>query len=190
VCPIPLKSTDTWFNKDQWVNIILSFFVVVGTLGGAYIGGKMNNDAYQEQQKIQLKNVAKAIDIDLNRTYHSNLPYYKVYKNNSILIKNDIDPTLVMQPQNAFYDTSNGAFSSFHHDISMFDYDLSTQIFILYDYLLSAESLRQTVNSYETPDQKTDDMVRTFYNNMKFNIVKSEELIPVVRQQLKKIYDC
>ena len=177
--------------SSQWW---LPFF---SAIAGALVGGVctyLGSFGLSEQQrKNELKNVAKAIDIDLERIYKWNWSWYILFKDKNVLLEFDQKNTELKKrtfPITELYNP-DGIYFIFNHDIAMFGYELSSQIYTFYRLLLEAESARQYVNKNEdVQDSEIQGFVNLYYANMKSLIVSTEEQIPKIREQLKYVYGC
>lgn len=109
--------------------IVASLVVIFSAYWGPY-------RLWRQQQKKELKTLANAFIIDLERVYNSNYSWYTSFK------QIQGDTPFVFPPRSPFYG-GGGAYFLFIKDIYKFDNDLSLKILKLYDNLLSAESSRK-----------------------------------------------
>jgi hypothetical protein len=174
----------------------LAKFGFCAAIIGAIIGGIITSGGsyylWRQQRKHELKNIARAIDIDLEYVYKLNKNWYDYLKKMPGLLEADLDTEnqRLFCPRYKFYN-DNGAYFIFNHDIAKFEYELSSKIYIFYSRLLSAESERQLVDkNKDVKNDETNAYVRLSYAEMNGLVVWTEEEIPELRKQLKEIYDC
>jgi hypothetical protein len=126
------------------VLILVAFIGVGGSILGAYIGGTMTasneQTIYQEQLQNEQRNIAKAFDVDIE---HVNEAIDMTYQN----FANQKSPNYGMYPisKEPFYNLDNGLYPIFAHDISRFNYSLSSEIFEFYSSIYIAERDRQFI---------------------------------------------
>ena len=157
-------------------------------LVGAVIGGLLayygSKNAYKHQLKIERKNIAKAIDIDLDTISESVYfgVFYKNYKKGNTKIPEKIDQKYI--------DEKTTLYSVFNHDIAKLDYDISSRIYEFYTDLFTAESYRIfIINNKDSNDEKTKAEVEIIDVIMKKWIVKCGDNIPKIREKLKEVYE-
>ena len=174
------------WTSSQWQNVVFgSLPWIVGALIGGFCAFYGPYYIWNQQQKRELKNIANAFIIDLERVYNSNYAWYNMYKNKRY--PPGFDENSIMPPDNAFYD-ANGLYFIFKHDIPMFKYNLSSQIYTFYSMLLNVESERQfVIKNRNSPDPATQFYVSEFYKSMKLSIISAEEQILGLRRQLKEV---
>lgn len=175
----------------QWDLARFGFF---SAILGAAVGGILtflgSYYLWDRQRRDELKNVARAIDIDLERVYESNQDWFDLYKDERKIgdFESQGGPVVSLKE---FYNC-NGIYFIFNHDISKFDYGLSSQIYTFYSGLLDAESSRQFVvkNKRHLGMKGDDPRLYLSYENMKSMIIFIMGQIPDIQKQLKEVYDC
>lgn len=132
-----------WLSP-QWESVIFgSLPWIIGALIGGFCAFSGPYYLWRQQQTKELKTLANAFIIDLERVYNSNFATYFNYKE-----KNDIKcGNGYITQDKPFYD-GNGTYFLFAHDIYKFDYELSSKILTFYDDLLSAESSRKFIKTH------------------------------------------
>ncbi len=166
----------------------------LGVLVAALVGGlcAFLGSYYLSKLENQraLKNIARAIDIDLEYVYKLNKYWYDYIKKMDLLEADLRDAENPFCTRYKFYN-DNGAYFIFNRDIAKFEYELSSKIYIFYSRLLAAESERQFVDkNKDVKDDETKGYVRLSYAEMNGLVVLTEEQIPEIRKQLKEVYDC
>lgn len=177
----------------QWEIAIIGFLaVIIGAIIGSFFTYTGSYKLWKQQQKKELRTLANAFIIDLERIYNSNYEMYINYKENRDALVGMID-ILEYIP---FYD-KNGAYFLFNNEIYKFDYTLSSELFRFYIKLLSAESQRQFIAryfknglfDYRKANPRDKLYLDASYDAMKSSIISTEEKILDLRNQLKKIRD-
>ena len=170
----------------QWWSIISAILpVVIGAIVGGSATFLGSYYLWKQQQEKEFKNIANALVIDLERIYNSNYAWWNIYKNKRY--PPGLNENSIMPPDNSFYD-KNSLYFIFTHDIFMYDYSLSSQIYAFYSKLLDIESERKyVIKNRDAEDPIRRMLAREFYNSMKSGIISTEEQILGLRQQLKEI---
>ncbi|KKG94567.1 5'-methylthioadenosine/S-adenosylhomocysteine nucleosidase family protein [Methanosarcina mazei] len=139
------------------------------------------NKIHDIQKSEKIKDTAKALDIKLAK--FSGSKYQQLaerFKNESKSAKNNVIDILYSQNDIDFLS---------RYDISIFDYNLSSEINQFFDDLSEAENSRVYIkNNYENPDPQIQTLCMIKYQNMKFYIISSISKVEDIRSQLKKIY--
>jgi hypothetical protein len=140
---------------------------------------------YQDQQHDEQKNIAKAFDIDITKVNESITPIYDSYKHYP-------SRGICLSLDKPFYSLSNGLYPIFAHDISRFDYNLSSEIFEFYIDIYTAEEDRQYVAEYmKHPSNSTtnESIAATQRLSDMIKIIKKchDQQIPSIMKQLKEI---
>lgn len=182
-------------NQIQLLTIVIGFAgVIIGALLTGAFTFLSSHVSYLNQSKNELRNIAKAIDIDLGTIYES--PFFNEYYKSYIIDKeNNVSPSKHMIiPQNSFIE-ERSLYSIFIHDISKLDYDLSSEIYEFYNDLYQADKYSMFIYQNTTKYQQlfkenTSFQEATFndYKTMTCLIIKCKNDIPKLREKLKKVY--
>lgn len=140
---------------------------------------------WQKQQETDLKSIATAIDVDLARINESKnfAPYYGFYKYDNFP---DPNVKMIVSPV-PFYDSTKDLYMTFNHDISRFNYTISSNVYEFYNNLFNAEKDREfIIQNKNTTDPYTQAVVGGYYKEMKYLIVECGNKLPTIRGQLKE----
>lgn len=181
--------------------LIISASAIVATLYGVHTSIDNTNHLYQVQQLDEQKNIAKAIDIDIESIYNSQgfQDYYMTYNNSHYNYSEgynkhysdsgDLMP-LISSPM---YNMNSSLYFVFDHDISQFNYTLSSELYNLYNNLFIAQDDWANAMKIQNQQIPLDDSMIIAYQGYLFDlgdrVVKSYNEIPTIHQQLKSIYD-
>jgi hypothetical protein len=173
-------------NAINTLNVLKNNPILIGFIGlilGALLSFSGNYVLYHEQQSDELKNIAKALDMDIAKIDESITPFYNDY-----VLKPYPKPGIYVAPTDPFYNLNNGIYPVYAHDISRFDYNLSSEIFEFYIDIYSAEEDRQLFMQYENSlDNETSFVKNQKLEEMIKIVNKSHsQQIPSIRKQLKK----
>lgn len=173
---------DRFDRKDYITAIIGLLGVIIG--GGITIYGSYM--LYQDQQHDEQKNIAKAFDIDITKVNESITPIYDSYA------KHYPDSRIYPGLNKPFYSLNNGLYPIFAHDISRFDYNLSSEIFEFYIDIYAAEEDRQYVAEYmkhPSNNNSNESIAATqrLYDMIKIIKKCHDQQIPSIMKQLKEI---
>lgn len=176
-------------NENVTSSLIVYNSEITAAIIGAIIGGVLaylvSYTLYIKQQKNELKNIAKAIDINFDTSFYKSLSQItKLYEpENSLTSKN---PTY---PHNPLY-SSNDNYFVFNYDISKFDYDLSAKLYHFYSDLFLAENNRLFIeNNHQNPRPDVQAMCKFKLDEMIAILKKCDKEISKIRPMLKKIYE-
>jgi hypothetical protein len=163
--------------------IITVLATLFGVFIGAYLSDQSANSLWQKQQTTNLKNIAKAIDIDLDSINQSN-------SNVSFAYKTDLFPGRFYFIKQSYFVNNNIIYNSFTHDISQFDRNLSADIYGFYSNLSIAESDREfMVENYLSTDPQIHNEAVFRYSEMIVKLETCINQIPSIREKLKDIYE-
>jgi len=175
-------------------NAVIGF---IGTLVGGLLSYLGSKNAYKYQLKLEHKNIAKAIDIDLNTIFESpNFKFYYNAYNNDMVNGTKIDTSQYVIMPDKLYDEKTGLYFVFNHDITKFEYELSSDTYEFYNDLFTAEFYRkyidQNYHEYREQYKNADDSgivttVNTRYGLMRNLIIKCGDKIPELREKLEKV---
>jgi hypothetical protein len=137
------------------------------------------------QKSEKIKDAAKAIDIKFAKF---SAPKYQqlaeIFKN-----ENKFTSKSNYVPVNPLYSQNDIDFV-FKYDISIFDYNLSSEIHQFFEDLSEAENARIYIqNNCKKPDPQIKTLCTIEYQNMKSYILSSIYKVADIRLQLKKIYE-
>jgi hypothetical protein len=168
-----------------WKAIFNALPVVMGALVGGICTFLGSYYLSRRTAKSELRNLSKALDIDISNFDIYISPYYGFYHLNSFPVENSL-----VIPPDPFYDTENGLYFSFNHDISRFDYDLSAELYQFYNEIFMLERDRRFVYSFwNSPDNNLK-----IQSEMKFLRMRAlikyyhEKRIPTLRKRLKSVF--
>jgi hypothetical protein len=213
-----VDSNDDSNNRIYWnILIIVGFIGVGGSILGAYIGGSMvtsnEQKMYYEQLHDEQKNIAKAIEIDINGLNNSITfyPYYTLYKTKSMksvinaeILKNraislnannfnissDFDLNTdhyAIVLESSLYNNKTCLYFVFDHDISSLDYNLSSEIYQFYNDLFYAETDRTYVWQHDINISDPTNKTWVKYEEMQSLIVKCGDNVSKIENDLSKV---
>jgi hypothetical protein len=172
-------------------DFMLAFLVLIGASIGGYLSYRGSQDAIKNQSKYEVKNIAKAIELDLQTIKKSPAfeTAYILYKGDKSTLLNNETPdneVKLFVPRDQFYNKETGLYFLYQRDIAKLNYELSFNIYEFYKNLVSAENNRmfllQNLNFIDPPDPE-----RMFkYRDMTNLIVKCGDSVPRLLEELSK----
>ncbi|MHC1686835.1 MAG: hypothetical protein AB9879_03885 [Methanothrix sp.] len=194
-------------ETHQWK---ITSFTVVGALIAALIGGffsllatyivlDQQQNALNEQQIIEQRNIAQALYYDISRTENGTIEFLEGLgsKNSNETVINVTDLVssgVIFDIKTPIY-KDNGLYFVFQKDISKFDSNLSANIYIYYSKLLSAEHGRQYTHEIVSKDPTGQNLTsleiadsRIYSTKMLFDLIDSITLAEYSKTELKARY--
>lgn len=182
------------------------FFIPMLGLIGAIVGGLLSylgsRHAYKDQLKYDIKNIAKAIDLDLQTIKKSSTfsTAYHHYTTDPSTILHTI--TLDVKPHispNPLYNKETGIYLLYKRDITKLNYDLALNIYEFYNDLFAIENYRLlllknpnfilSIHKNPNPVSPIDNECMSGYPKMTKLIIKCWDNIPKIRTALKAVID-
>lgn len=202
-----LDQIKKWWEPEYTTAAVAFLGAIVG--GCLAVAGSMH--LYDIQKHDEQKNIAKAIEIDLDSINNSLVfsPYYYSYKTDCPInevptsakftltqsSKSDLNNSSedyykpsrsVVYPATPFYDSRTCLYFVFDHDIYILNYDLSSEIYQFYTDLFQAESDRIYISTVQMTDNYTNNTKISRYGEMKYLIIKCGDEIPKIEENLSK----
>lgn len=155
---------------------------------GSYLSYRGTDMLNKKQQLNELKNIAKAIDINFEHFSTSEVKKYAELYTKRRSNEDPKDPKLFV-PMDPLY-LSTDIYFTFNHDICKFDYKLSSDIYQFYIELFRAEMNRLYINANKMNTKLEVQYLCKFkQKDMEASIIKCGDKISDIQLQLKRIYE-